>query len=230
MGDYCAAVLRVALIRGSGVSLESYRATVQPDGVDALVILPARLIWEKGVGEFVSAARALKERGVAARSALVGDTRASNPRAVPEAQLREWAAEGVVEWWGRREDMAAVFARSHIVCLPSTYGEGVPKVLLEAAASARPIVASDIPGCREVVRTGENGLLVRPGDAVHLEQALETLIADPAMRGRMGRRSREIAEDHFSIDDIAAQTLEVYTDLIAYSRVEANASPTPAPR
>jgi len=203
---------RVRLIRGSGVNLDEFTPSDPPQGT-ALVILPARLIWEKGVSEFVAAADILKQQGLVARFALVGDTRKSNPRAVPSTQIEEWVAAGIVEWWGRRTDMPNVLSEAAIVCLPSTYGEGVPKVLIEAAAVARPIVATDIPGCREIVRDGENGLLVPPSDPPALADAIFRLATDRELRARMGRRGREIAESEFAEALVVQQTLAVYNEV-----------------
>ena len=203
----------LTLVRGSGVSLADFPATPDPGGVP-LIVLPARLIWDKGVAEFVAAARALRDQGLAARFALVGDTKPSNPRAVPQAELEAWHDEGVVEWWGRRADMPAVLQSCHVVCLPSSYGEGVPKALLEAASSGRPIVASDIAGCREVVRQGENGFLVPVGDHQGLVQALGRLVEDAGLRQRLGRRSRAIAEDGLSEEEVVRQTLAIYEDVM----------------
>ncbi len=204
---------RMVLIRGSGVSLSAFAPSPEPDG-PPLVILPARMIWEKGVAEFVEAARLLRARGVEARFALVGDSKASNPRAVPQPTLEKWSREEGVEWWGRRTDMARVFAGAHIVCLPSTYGEGVPKVLIEAAACGRPIVACDIPGCREITHQGENGLLVPPGDTEALAAALARLIENSDLRRRFGARGRELVEAGFSEDRVVRATLEVYRALL----------------
>jgi glycosyltransferase involved in cell wall biosynthesis len=172
------------------------------------------MLWDKGVGEFVDAARRLRAAGVQARFALVGGVDPGNPAHVPQAQLFAWREEGAVEWWGHRPDMASVFARSHVVCLPS-YREGLPKVLIEAAASGRPIVATDTPGCREIVRHGENGLLVPVRDAVTLAEALKTVIEDPALRRRLGRRGREIAVAEFSVEKVVAETLTLYRELLS---------------
>ena len=208
------AAARIALIRGSGVPLDEYPPSPDPGGVP-VAILPARLIWEKGVETFVEAARLLKSRRIPGRCALVGATRPQNPRAVPAATLEGWVREGAVEWWGRREDMPAVFAQSHVVCLPSAYGEGVPRALIEAAASARPIVASDIPGCREIARDGENALLTPPGDAAALAGALARLFAEPELRRRLGEAGRRIAEAEFSAEDVGRRTLALYEKLLA---------------
>ncbi len=155
----------------------------------------------------------MREEGIAARFALIGNTHPSNPRAVPEETLRRWADGGIVEWWGRREDMPEVMAQSHIVCLPSKYGEGVPKVLLEAAAAGRAIVATDTPGCREVVEDGVEGLLVPPGESAALATALRRLIGQPDERKAMGAAGRARAIADLDIDQVVARTLAIYGEL-----------------
>ena len=200
---------RVALIRGSGVDNQRFAPSPEPDGMP-VVILPARLLWDKGVGEFVEAARRLQADGVCARFVLVGDSDSDNPAAVPVGQIQEWVKMGVIEWWGWRDDMDAVYAQAHIVCLPSYYREGVPKTLIEAAACGRPIVASDVAGCREIVRQGENGLLVPARDIPALMASLKQLIQDPDLRHAMGIRGRKIAEEEFSMDLVISQTLDIY--------------------
>jgi glycosyltransferase involved in cell wall biosynthesis len=127
--------------------------------------------------------------------------------------LRAWHASRDVEWWGNRTDMPRVFRAAHIVCLPS-YREGLPKVLIEAAACGRPIVATDAPGCREIVRDGENGILVPIRDSRAVAVAIGRLIADPPLRQRMGQRGREIAVTEFSLDRVIHETLEVYRKLL----------------
>ena len=138
----------------------------------------------------------------------------SNPRAVPQTLLQNWQDDGVIEWWGRRTDMPEVFRQAHVVCLPSTYGEGVPKVLLEAAACGRAIVATDIPGCREIVKDGENGLLVPAGNVDALCDALQCLLQDAEKRRQFGLRGRKFAELEFSETDVARQTLAVYQEVL----------------
>jgi glycosyltransferase involved in cell wall biosynthesis len=202
---------QVHLIRGSGVDLTRFCCVPEAFG-PKVVILAARMLWDKGVGEFVEAAKHLQAQGVEARFVLVGETDLANPAAVPDSQLRIWASEGVVECWGRREDMPEVLAAAHVVCLPS-YGEGVPKILIEAAAVGRAIVATDISGCREIVREGENGLLVPPRDVDALVLAIKRLLDDDELRARFGARSREIAESEFGIEKVVNETLEVYDAL-----------------
>lgn len=202
----------VHLIRGSGVDTAVFYPTRETEG-EPLIVLPARLLWGKGVGEFVEAARRLKTHGVKARFALVGAPDKGNPAAVPEEHLARWREEGVVECWGSREDMPDVYAQSHVVCLPS-YREGLPKALLEAASCGRPIVAADVPGCREIVRHGENGILVPGRDSDALASALRILIEDPSLRARMGTRGREIAVAEFSAEKVTQETLSVYRELL----------------
>lgn len=205
---------QVRLIRGSGVDPQRFMLSVEPTGVP-LVVLASRMLWDKGIAEFVSAARLLRAEGVAARFALVGDTDTDNLAAVPTAQLAAWRDEGVVEWWGRRNDMPVVMAAANLICLPSSYREGLPKVLLEAAACGRAIVTTDMPGCREIVADGDNGLLVPARDAVALAAALGTLLTDPVRRQRMGQRGRERVLAEFSEARIVAETLAVYRELWA---------------
>lgn len=201
------------LIRGAGVDTLLYAPSPEPEGTP-LVVLPARMLWDKGVGEFVEAATQLRIRGLSARFVLVGDPDTQNPASVPVHQLLSWQKDGVVEWWGRREDMPQVLAQSHIVCLPS-YREGLPKSLLEAASCGRPIVTTDVPGCREVVRDGDNGFLVEARNSTALADVLAKLLAAPELRQRMGRRGRERAMDEFSQERIVAQVLALYRKAIS---------------
>lgn len=203
---------RINLIKGSGVNTVDY-APHPVRGDVPVAMLPARMLWDKGVGEFVEAANQLKKRGVNARFVLVGDPDTQNPASVPEQQLIAWQKEGAVEWWGRREDMPQVLAQSHIVCLPS-YREGLPKSLLEAASCGRPIVATDVPGCREIVRDGDNGILVKARDATALADALAKLLSDPGLRKQMGQRGRERVLCEFSQDKIIAQVLAIYRETL----------------
>jgi glycosyltransferase involved in cell wall biosynthesis len=205
---------QTVLIRSSGVDVAVFQPSPPPPG-PPIVILPARLLWPKGVGEFVEAARLLLQDGVAIRMALVGEPPPQHRASVTRSMIEAWVDQDLIEWWGYQPDMAQVYARSHIVCLPSYYGEGVPRVLIEAAACGRPIVTTDTPGCREVVRHGENGLLVAPRAAKALADALRTLAQDAGLRVEMGRRGRQRAVAEFSLDRVVAATLAVYQRLSA---------------
>ncbi|MDX9991697.1 MAG: glycosyltransferase family 4 protein [Anaerolineales bacterium] len=197
------------LIRSSGVDLARFPPRPETNNQPALVILPARLLKDKGVLEFVEAARLLKQRGIPTRMALIGDPDPYNPTSASPQEIHEWVAETIVEAWGWQEQMAEVYAASQIVCLPS-YREGVPRTLLEAAASGRAIVATDAPGCREVVRHGVNGLLVPIRDPRALADAIQTLLENPGLRQQMGQRGREIVEQEFSSEIVIEKTIKVY--------------------
>ncbi len=196
------------LVPGSGVDIHRFHPVPEPPG-SPVILLPGRFLWDKGLGEFAEAARRLAQEGLKARFVLVGRSDYANPAAVPEAQLQAWQETGLVESWGWQEDMAAVFPRAHVVCLPS-YREGLPRALIEAAACGRPLVATDVPGCRDVVRHGENGLLVAPRSAQALADALRSLIDAPDLRRRMGARGRQMVEEEFSVERIVSETLRLY--------------------
>jgi glycosyltransferase involved in cell wall biosynthesis len=172
-------------------------------------MLAARMLWDKGVGEFVEAARRLRQEGVKARFVLVGDTYPDNPAAIPVQQLEGWQREGVVDWWGWRDDMPAVIERAHVVCLPS-YLEGMPTVLLEAAACGRPVITTDVPGCRDAVLPELTGLLVPAKDCEALGGAIGRLIRQPELRREMGRAGRKFVEREFAVERVIAGTLAVY--------------------
>lgn len=205
---------RLRLIRGAGVDVEAFRPTGGLPSGPVCIVLAARMLWDKGVGEFVQAAHLLHAKGVRARFVLVGDPDPANPASVPESTLRAWHGARGVEWWSRHEDMPAVLRQAQIACLPS-YREGLPKSLLEAAACALPIVTTDTPGCRELVRDGENGLLVPVKNPTALADALEKLISDEGLRRRMGERSRQVAVKEFSQERVIEATLSVYKELVA---------------
>jgi glycosyltransferase involved in cell wall biosynthesis len=204
---------QTVLIKGSGVDVNTYVPTPEPEGVP-VVVLASRMLRDKGVVEFVEAARMLKAAGLSARFVLVGDTDPGNPTAISADQLRAWTGEGVIEWWGHQNDMRRVLSQSNIVCLPSLR-EGVPKVLIEAAACGRAIVTTDAPGCREIVREGENGLLVPVRNSKALAEALRVLIQSAALRGLMAAKGREIAVTEFSVERVVNETLGVYRELLA---------------
>lgn len=204
---------QLVLIRGAGVDMQKFLPQREKDAMP-IVIMASRMLWDKGVKEFVDAATFLKDKGIKARFALVGDSDSGNPGAVPVSRLHEWHASGIVEWWGYRDDMVNVLGESSIVCLPSFYGEGIPKVLIEAAACGRPIVTTDMPGCREVVQHGKSGLLVPARDFMKLALALLRLIENPTLRQEFGAKGREIAEAEFSEERVVSDTLAVYKELL----------------
>lgn len=202
----------VRRVRGSGVDIERFAPSTEP-GEPVTFVLPSRMLWDKGVGEFVAAARSLRAQGIDARFVLVGDTDPENPAAIPPPQLARWHEESVVEWWGHRSDMPDVFRSAHVVCLPS-YREGLPKVLLEAAASGRPLIATDVPGCREIAIHRESALLVPARDAMSLAAAMAQLASDPALRRRLGERGRSMVLENFALECVNAQSIAIYRELL----------------
>ncbi len=205
---------RTRLIRGAGVDTVRFPTSPIPRASVPTVVLPARMLRDKGVVEFIEAAGLLRAQGVALRAVLVGALDEANPTALTKRELEALCQAYGCEWWQHREDMPEVYAEADIVCLPS-YREGLPKALLEAASCGRPLVATDVPGCREICRQGESGLLVPPRDAQALAAALAILLADPDLRVLMGQRAREIVERDFSSKIINAQTLALYRELCA---------------
>ena len=201
----------VTVIRGAGVDTKLFDESPFPIG-DPVVMLAARMLRNKGVEEFVRAATHLRTEFPTVRFVLVGDTDPGNYAAVPQRELRQWRDSGVVEWWGRRDDMAAVLAQSHVVCLPSTSGEGVPKVLIEAASIGRPLITTDVPGCREIVQDGVNGLLIPPSNVVELARAIRTLLANAELRATMGHAGRLLVTKEFAVERVVAATLELYRE------------------
>jgi glycosyltransferase involved in cell wall biosynthesis len=205
------------LIRGSGVDTSRFIHLPQSSNIPT-IMLASRMLWHKGIGDFINSARQLRKERVKSRFVLVGAPDPENPASIPEQTLRNWNLEGIVEWWGYRDDMPKVLMEAHVVALPTTYGEGVPKVLIEAASCGRPIVATNVPGCSEIVRHNENGLLVPPNDSKSLADAFKILIKDPELREKMGRRGREIVEAEFSEEIVVRNTMEVYKDIILTQR------------
>ncbi len=205
---------RTVCIPGSGVDTEHFPACPVPDDEPPIVLHASRMLWSKGVSDSVEASRELARRGVAHRLVLAGRTHPTNPEAIPEAQLRAWEAEGVASWIGHVEDMREPFARSHVVLLPTLYREGVPMVLLEAASCGRPIVATDMPGCRDVVVDGVNGRTVPRRAPARIADALEELLRDAALRRRMGEAGRRHVVAGFSKEIVIERTLELYRSLV----------------
>jgi glycosyltransferase involved in cell wall biosynthesis len=204
---------RAVLIRGSGVDIARYRAVPRAEGTPAIVVMASRLLVDKGVREFVSAARSLRAAGLPVIFRLAGDVD-PNPASVPGTELESWRREGVVEMVGYQRDVAALFANCDLVVLPS-YREGLPKVLLEAAACGRAVVTTDVPGCRDAIQPGTTGLLVPARDATALAAAIKRLITDRELRLRMGAAGRALAEREFAIESVIDAHLSVYREACA---------------
>ena len=203
----------LSLIKSAGVDMKKYRA--QPImGEIPIIMLASRMLWDKGVGEFVKAAEILRKRGVSCRFVLTGKPDLENPNSVPIEQIQAWKESGVIEWWGYSKDMPSVLSQASIICLPSYYGEGIPKVLIEAMACARAIVTTNMPGCSELVRLNQNGLLVNPRDPIGLANALHQILSSKLLCQKMGDEGRRIAESDFSLERVITETFNLYENLL----------------
>ena len=178
------------------------------------MLVSSRLLWEKGIGEVVEAGRLLRERGHPCRVVLAGAPDPYNPDAIPLEQLEAWRDAGLADYLGWRDDVPALMAAAHVVCLPSWYREGAPVCLMEAAACGRPTVTANTPGCRDVVRAGETGLLVPPRDAAAVADALERLAVDSGLRRALGDSARSHAKAELAAPRLLAKHLDVYAELM----------------
>jgi glycosyltransferase involved in cell wall biosynthesis len=204
---------RTLLLPGVGADLSLFHPRAQERAESEgppVVMFAARLIAPKGVRDFVAAARRIKKRGIPARFVLQCEHDPANPTAIPEGEIKSWQDAGVIEWWGYSADMPAALRRADIFCLPTYYREGVPKALIEAAATGLPIIASNVPGCRAVVEHGKNGLLVTPRQIDALEAALAEALTNAEFRRSAGEKSREIAIARFSVERFLEKSLEAY--------------------
>jgi glycosyltransferase involved in cell wall biosynthesis len=207
---------QVRLIPGSGVDCSRFdaREGTVDDG-PLRVLLAARLLWDKGIAEYVEAARRLKAEGRPLLFLLAGDPDPGNPAAVPEDTVRGWVEEGVLAWLGHVDDMPALLANVDVVVLPS-YREGLPKGLIEAAACALPLVTTDVPGCREVVSSEIDGLVVPVRDAAALAHAIARLQDVPALGRRLGEAARAKALARFDERIVVAGTMAVHAELLGH--------------
>ncbi|NHI01400.1 glycosyltransferase family 4 protein [Oceanimonas sp. MB9] len=205
---------QIRMIRGSGVALEKYPLCKEPEG-RPVVVMAARLLRDKGVAEFVEAAQLLTQRELDVEMRLIGSPDPGNPTTVTPEELARWAEEGCVNLLGFREDIATQYAAANIVCLPSYYGEGLPKCLVEAAACGRAVVTTDHPGCRDAIIPNVTGLLVPIKDSVALADAIQRFVEDAQLRHRMGEAGRTLAEEVFAIEKIVSQHMEIYNELVS---------------
>lgn len=207
---------QIVLIRGTGVNLEVFKSSPELEG-NKVVVLIARMLIDKGVFEFVESAKAIKKTHPDVEFWLVGDVDPGNPGSLTSQQLQDWATSGVIKWLGYRNDVPDILKQCHIVCLPS-YREGFGKVFVEAGATQRAVVATNVPGCREAVEDGRNGLLVPPKNVEALTAALTRLLDDDELRLKMGAEGRKRAENEFSSVTINSQTIAVYQQVLKPSR------------
>jgi glycosyltransferase involved in cell wall biosynthesis len=202
------------LIKGSGVDCKVFSPSLSDFNKEKIVILPSRMIVEKGIYEFVDAARLLHLEFPNVRFVLVGKIDSGNPSSIDYFEIMAWEKEGILEWWGHQSDMVTVLNKGTMVVLPTFYGEGLPKVLLEAAACSKPIISTNVPGCKEIVRHEVNGLLIPPKDEVALAEAIRRLLDNPEFAKQLGENGREIVKNEFSEELVVEKTFEVYDLLL----------------
>lgn len=203
---------QIEIIRGSGVDLDKFVQTREPPGTP-VVLFAARLLREKGIEEFLLAAQILLSSGLDAKFVIAGDLDPGNPSSLSQEEIGAWGSTKGIEWVGYRADMAQILAACSVVCLPS-WREGFPKLLMEASACGRPVVTTDVAGCREVVRHRENGLLAPVKDPEALALQIGTLLDDRQLRSRLGEQGRRRAEAEFGDATLAAETIAIYSDLL----------------
>jgi glycosyltransferase involved in cell wall biosynthesis len=207
----------IRLIRGSGVNIVKFRPREGTrDMSPTRVLFAARLLTDKGIAEFIDAARHLKQANVAVEFLLAGMPDAGNPTSILLAQVAQWEGQGLVRYLGHVDDMPSLLDQVDMAVLPS-YREGAPRSLIEAAAAGLPIVTTDVPGCREIVEHGVNGLLVPPRQVLPLVEAIRFLHERPQERWRMGQAGREKVQNEYDQRIIFEQTLAVYHELLANS-------------
>ena len=199
---------QVYLVNGAGIDTHKFHpAPVPCESFN--IIFPARLLRDKGIYEFVEAARMVKKHITQARFILVGSIDEGNPSSVTKEEVETWQRDGVIEWWGWQDDMPPIYQQAFLVCLPS-YREGLPTSLLEAASCGVPIITTNVPGCREVVRNGENGFLIPPRDAKALAESIMVAIDHPNLLVGMGARGRELMVKRYSQEIVNSETYKIY--------------------
>ena len=203
---------RIVLIPGSGVDVETLRPSPEPQGPPTIAFV-GRLLADKGMHTLIGAHRRLRQRGSKVELLIAGTPDPANPASVSDQEVAGWGAEPGITMLGHVNDIAGLWARAHIAVLPSRR-EGLPKSLLEAAACGRPMISTDVPGCREIVRPGETGLLVPYDDAPALADAIQTLAASPTLRADYGAAARRLVVERFSAAAIGRQTVDLYRSLV----------------
>ena len=203
---------RIATIPGSGVDVDMLQPRPEPPGAPTIAFV-GRLLADKGIRTLIEAHRLLRDRGTKVELLIAGTPDPANPASVSAEEVAGWSREPGITWLGHVEDIPALWARAHIAVLPSRR-EGLPKSLLEAAACGRPMIATDVPGCREIVIPGETGLLVPYDDPPTLARAIQTLAASPDLRTGYGEAARRLAVARFSAEAIGRQTVDLYRNLV----------------
>jgi glycosyltransferase involved in cell wall biosynthesis len=190
----------------------------RPDEENTVVLMAARLLWDKGVQEFVSAARALRENDIPVEFWLAGEPDTDTPGFVPADQLQEWDQSGVINWLGYCSEMPDLLNRVDIAVLPTHYNEGLPRFLVEAAATGLPLISTDLDACRRVVESGRNGIIIPRKSPTHLAEAVEKLVRNPSLREAMGKASREKVLSEFAEREVVEEWIDLYDQLLSEAR------------
>lgn len=201
------------LIKGSGVDIHKFSPKKTPSHTLPRALLVARALKDKGLREYIEAAKILKKRKIPLTCQFAGMPDPENPTSLTETELLEAHDAGFITWLGYRSDIAELWQDADIAVLPS-YREGLPKTLLEAAAAGKPLIATDVPGCREICIDGVNGLLIPPREIEVLSIALEKLTSNPTLREEMGIKSRQIVEEELSLKEVNKSTINIYKETI----------------
>jgi len=202
----------IRMIRGSGVCLKEFKFSELPKG-RVKVVLASRLLIDKGIREFVNASMILKKKSDNIDFVLVGDTDPSNPASVSKDEINVWVSKGLIDWWGWKKNMPKIISSAFVVVLPS-YREGMPKVIMEASASGRPVITSNVPGCRDAVINNETGIIIPPKDSIALANAINFLIKNKSIATKMGKKGRAHAEQFFDLKDVVNEHMKIYDYLI----------------
>lgn len=205
---------RLSVISGAGVDLTEYSYQKEVDNSCPIILFAARMLWDKGLADLIAAAAILRKKGVKLELKVAGILDNQSSAAISELQIKKWHKQGDINWLGEIKDMPKLIAQSNIVCLPTTYGEGVPRVLIEAAAIGRAIVTTDVNGCREIVLNNKSGVLVPPRDPVALAAALERLVLNKQTRIEFGLQSRQLVEEKFCQKIVIKRTRAIYEKLL----------------
>ena len=214
---------KTEVIKGSGVNTEKFslknideevrekiKKEIDYNKEKIFVTLISRMLWQKGVKEFVEAAETLKKRHNNIEFLLVGPIDKENPSGIPEKEIEGWEEEEIIKYLGERKDVREILSLSHIFVLPSFYREGVPMILLEAGAMKLPLITADATGCKEAVENEKNGFLVEPKNSEDLMEKIEILINDKELREKFGEESRKIMEEEFSEEKVVKKTIRIY--------------------
>ena len=197
------------LIPGSGVDLEKFVYTPEPQG-EIIIMMVSRLLIDKGIYDFIEAASILKKESSSIKMVLVGGVD-ENPQSIKQYELDNWISEGLIDYWGFRDDIAEVMSKANVIVLPS-YRDGLPKCLIEAAACSRATITTDVPGCRDAILPKKTGLLINVKDPQSLVRAIKTLESNQDLRISMGREGRKLAENSFDINEVIRIHLNVYNN------------------